>query len=101
MVLAAQMVVDAITGGNRILCAAHGLASMDADPRSTAWFPSSTEQQRLLRDVPHVQGLGRIFRTDFNTAAASRRFIEERADVAAGAEDRENVAHDDRAGRGG
>jgi D-sedoheptulose 7-phosphate isomerase len=29
--LAAQMVVDAITGGNRILCAAHGLAAFDAD----------------------------------------------------------------------
>jgi D-sedoheptulose 7-phosphate isomerase len=31
LAMAAQMVVDAITGGNRILCAAQGLASMDAD----------------------------------------------------------------------
>lgn len=31
LAMAAQMVVDAITGGNRILCAAHGLAGMDAD----------------------------------------------------------------------
>ncbi|MDP1097879.1 SIS domain-containing protein, partial [Klebsiella quasipneumoniae] len=29
--MAAHMVVDAITGGNRILCAAHGLAALDAD----------------------------------------------------------------------
>ncbi|MFG6415671.1 SIS domain-containing protein [Roseateles sp. DC23W] len=31
LAMAAQMVVDAITGGNRILCAAHGLAALDAD----------------------------------------------------------------------
>ena len=31
LAMAAQMVVDAITGGNRILCAGQGLASMDAD----------------------------------------------------------------------
>ena len=31
LAMAAQMVVDAITGGNRILCAAQGLASLDAD----------------------------------------------------------------------
>lgn len=31
LAMAAQMVVDAITGGNRILCAAQGLAALDAD----------------------------------------------------------------------
>jgi D-sedoheptulose 7-phosphate isomerase len=31
LAMAAQMVVDAITGGNRILCAGHGLAALDAD----------------------------------------------------------------------
>ena len=31
LAMAGQMVVEAITGGNRILCAGHGLASMEAD----------------------------------------------------------------------
>src|SRR5258707_162150 len=31
LAMAGQMVVEAITGGNRILCAGQGLASMEAD----------------------------------------------------------------------
>lgn len=45
LAFAAQMVADAITGGNRILCAGTGLAGLDADYLAARWA-GQLEQER-------------------------------------------------------